>query len=167
MVARSLLVAISAQRAAAAALLGAAPSWPPAAVLPVDAAAVALEPTRQATYAVQVAAARTPASGRAPYLDLLGTLQRREAALASAAGTSAGEAPVGYRLPFPVTTPDEARRLTRSVLDALVNRGLDPLALLPVGSEAVTEVVRLQAEAAVLRVPWGAVLTPFPGLVDG
>ena len=87
---RPLLVAISAQRAAAAALLGAAPSWPSGLALPADAAAGGARtdppgrirrPGRRGTH---------PASGRAPYLDLLGTLQRREAALRLGRGDVGG-----------------------------------------------------------------------------
>lgn len=163
---RQLLASISAHRAAAAVMLGGVLAWP-GATLPSEAAAAALEPTRQAGYAVQVAAARLPADGRAPYLDLLGALQRRESAVAQGGSGEGGAVPIGYALPFPVTTPDEARTLVRTVLDALVTRGLDPLALLPAGSPAVAEVVRLQAEAALLRLPWGGALGPFPGLVHG
>jgi hypothetical protein len=164
---RQLLASISAHRAAAASMLGGVLAWPSGAMLPSDAAAAASEPTRQAVYAVQVAAARLPADGRAPYLDLLAALQRRESSVAPGGGPQGGEAPIGYALPFPVTNPDDAGKLVRTVLDALVARGLDPLTLLPAGSPAVAEVVRLQAEAAVLRLPWGGALVPFPGLVDG
>lgn len=164
---RPLLTAITAHRASAAALLGATPAWSAHPGLPADAAATALEPSREAGYATEAAAARVASTERAPFLDLLGALQRRMAALRSAAGAQADTGPLAYRLPFGVTTADDARRLVRTVLDGLVARGLDVLPVLPVGSAAVSEVARLQAEAAVLRQRWGGPLTPFPGLVDG
>ncbi len=164
---RPLLTAVTAHRASAAALLGAAPSWPSSPALPSEAAPAALEPTQEAVYATEVAAARVPAADRAPFLELLGILQRRADRLRSAAPAEADGGALAYQLPFPVTSVDDARRLVRSVLDGLVTHGLDPLASLPVGSPAVTEVARLQAEAAVLRQQWGGALTPFPGLVDG
>lgn len=164
---RPLLTAITAHRACAATLLGAPPTWPDRVALPVEVAPAALEPTHEAVYATEVAAARVPPAERSPFLGLLDILHRRAGQLRAAAGAQANGGSLAYRLPFAVATPDDARRLVLTVLDALVARGLDPLGVLPVGAPAVTEVARLQAEAAVLRQQWGGALTPFPGLVDG
>ncbi|MGV1009008.1 MAG: hypothetical protein ACOYBY_10435 [Dermatophilaceae bacterium] len=164
---RPLLTAVTAHRASAATLLGAGPHWPDGPALPPDAAASALEPTREALYATEVAAARVSTAARAAYLPLLATLQRRAAQLRSAAGAQADDGAVAYRLPFAVTSPDDAHRLVGTALDGLVAHGLDPLSLVPAGSASVAEVARLQAEAAVLRHQWGGPLTAFPGLADG
>ena len=83
--------------------------------------------------------------------------------LVGMAGSSAPPDPLGYALPFPVTTPDAAARLANQVLTTLVAGGLGPLATLPEGSSATTTLVRLLVGAQRLGRTWGVPPVPFPG----
>ncbi len=163
---RSLLTAVATHRAGATTVLGVAIAWPSGSVLPAAVARAGREPAREAVYATEVAAARVSGAGRDRFLALLDRLRRRLAFLQAAAGErDGGSAPLGYRLPFPVTTAEDASRLVRTVLDGLVAHGLDGLAELPTGTD-LAEVVRLHTEASVLRQQWGGPLAPFPGLAE-
>jgi hypothetical protein len=161
---RTLLTAIAAQRALAAGLLGSTVTWPAADPLPPAAAGGLLDATRPVAYAFEIITAQLGADARPVALDTLATLRARERELVTMAGTSAAPEPLGYALPFAVTTPGLARRLAGVVLPRLVERGLDPVAGLPAASSAVTTVVRLQAQAQSLAHQWGVPMVPFPGM---
>jgi len=161
---RAVLTAVSAQRAWAADLLGSAVTWPAAHPLPPAAATGLLDATRSVAYAFEVVAAQLGADARPTALATLTALKARERALGTMAGTSAAPEPLGYALPFAVTTPALARNLAAVVLSQLVARGLDPLPSLPLASTAVSTVVRLQAEAQALAHGWGVSMVPFPGM---
>lgn len=161
---RPLLTAVGVCRAVAATRLGTAVAWPASDPLPTTVAVTLLEATRSVAYGFEIVAARLRSDARTAALATLHQVQQRETALVSAAGAEAQPEPLGYDLPFPVTTPDEGRRLATTVLSGLVARGLDSLDTLPSGSGAIGIVVRLQAEAVALGTPWGVALTPFPGL---
>jgi len=161
---RVLLTAAAAQRGAAAALLGAVPAWPPGAALPPPEAAALLDATRSVVYAFEVVAAQLVADERAPAIQTLAALRARQRELVAAAGTAMTPEPLGYVLPFPVTSPAAARRLATAVLAQLVARGLDPVSRLAAGSSAVVQVVRWQADAQVMLRQWGGPLHPFPGM---
>lgn len=163
---RTLFTAVGAHHAATATLLGATPAWPAAPALPAVLAARALDATRAARYAGQVAAARLTGAHHNQALATLTTLDRRIGDLAEAASGVAAPAPLGYRLPFPVATADDAIRLLATALGSLVAGGLQSAADLPVAAPAYPHLVRLHTEAVLLARPWGVALTAFPGLVD-
>jgi len=161
---RTLLTAIAAQRALAGGLLGSTVTWPATDPLPPAAAGGLLDATRPVAYAFEIIAAQLGADARPVALGTLTTLRARERELVTMAGTSAAPEPLGYALPFAVTTPELARRLAGVVLPELVVRGLDPVSGLPAASSAVTTVVRLQAQAQSLAHQWGVPMVPFPGM---
>ena len=159
-----LLAALTAQRAAAATLLGGSVHWPASGVAPRTAAPELLAAVRSATYGLEVVAAQSGAAGRARALAVLATLRPREEQLQALAGADAGAPPLGYRLPFAVTTPTSAARLARELLPDL---------LLSVGSAygasagdrpGLVGLVRWSAQLQAQAAAWGAAPTPFPGL---
>jgi hypothetical protein len=164
---RTLLASVTAYSGAAATLLGSPAPWPTSQPLPPEVAATLLDATRAVTYAAQVAAAQVAGDQRQPVLATLTELARRETALAAVAGAAAHPAPLGYRLPFAVSTPEAASRLLTTAFSALVAGGLATVDSLPPGSRAVGEAVRLHAQAVALGHGWGVALTAFPGMTDG
>ena len=158
------MAALAAQRAAAATLLGGSVRWPASTVAPHDAAPDLLAAVRSATYGFEVVAAQADAGGRARALAVLATLRAREEQLQALAGADAGAPPLGYRLPFTVTTPASAARLARVLLPGL---------LLSVGSAyaagagdrpGLAGLLRWAAQLQTQAGAWGAAPTPFPGL---
>lgn len=161
---RPTLTAVAACRAAATTALGSTVTWPASDALPAAETLTLLDATRAVAYGFEIVAAHLQGAARAGALTTLQQVRQRESALVTTAGAAAPPEPLGYDLPFPVTTADEARRLATVVLTGLVARGLDPLTTLPMGSRAIGAVVRLQAEAVTLGTPWGVAVTPFPGM---
>ncbi len=141
-------------------------TWPHRDPLPPAVANGLLSVTRACAYAVQVATAHLSAPERAGHLETLKALGRRESYLASTL-TPVPAPPLGYRLPFPATDPAQGRRLVTAALGNLVDRGLDGLDGIPLGSTALVEVVRLEAEAVVLATAHGVPWPAFPGLALG
>lgn len=163
---RALGVAIAAHDGATANILGAPPAWPAGDPLPASVATPLLEVTRASGYALQVAASHLLDTERTRLRATIVALSRREATLA--AGLSPAPLPaLGYRLPFPVTTPAEARRLVIAILSNLIDRGLDGIERIPAGSSALIEVVRLEAEAVSLAAGHGVSWPTMPGLALG
>ncbi|WP_411284091.1 DUF4439 domain-containing protein [Lapillicoccus sp.] len=161
---RSVLASVAAQRASAAGLLGGTVTWSDGDPLAPPTAARLLEATRPVVYAFEVVAAQLAGDQRPPALATLAALRVREGELTGAAGASATADPLGYALPYPVTSPDLARRLAGEVLTRLVEGGLELIPVLPAGSTSLTAVVRLQSQAQFLAHEWGAVTVPFPGM---
>ena len=161
---RSVLASVAAQRAAAAGLLGGTVPWPNADPLAPPSAARLLEATRPVVYAFEVVAAQLAGDKRLPALATLAALRVREEELTAAAGASATADPLGYALPYPVTSPDLAHRLAGEVLARLVEGGLELVPGLPAGSTSLTAIIRLQAQAQSLAHDWGATPVPFPGM---
>jgi len=160
---RAVVASVVAACGAAADQLGAPVAWSAADPLPPAAAVPLLEGTWSAAYAFQVAAAQTGGDLRARASDTHTDLRSRATELGAMAGSSAPTEPLGYALPFPVTTPDAATRLAGEVLTTLVAGGLEPLATLPEGSTATTTLVRLLVGAQGLGRRWGVAPVPFPG----
>lgn len=161
---RSVLASVAAQRAAATGLLGGPVTWPDADPLAPPSAARLLEATRPVVYAFEVVAAQLAGDKRLPALATLAALRVRDGELTAAAGASATADPLGYALPYPVTSPDLAHRLAGEVLTRLVEGGLELVPVLPAGSTSLTAIVRLQAQAQSLAHDWGATPVPFPGM---
>ncbi|HEU4331649.1 MAG TPA: DUF4439 domain-containing protein [Lapillicoccus sp.] len=160
---RAVVASVLAASGAAADQLGAPVAWTAADPLPPAAAVPLLDGTWSAAYAFQVAAAQTGGDLRKQATDTHTDLRRRASELGAMAGPSAPTEPLGYALPFPVATPEDATRLAGQVLTTLVAGGLAPLATLPVGSTATTTLVRLLVGAQVLGRRWGVAPVPFPG----
>jgi len=139
-------------------------TWSDADPLAPPTAARLLEATRPVVYAFEVVAAQLAVDQRPPALVTLAALRVREGELTAAAGASAAADPLGYALPYPVTSPDLARRLAGEVLTRLVDGGLELVPVLPAGSTSLTAVVRLLAQAQSLAHGWGATPAPFPGM---
>lgn len=125
---RMVLAAIAAQRGATATSLDSPPTWPAADPLSSSAAAQLLAATRSVSYAFQVAAAQSSGDARTAALSTRDALERRGAELAAMVGSTAPAPPLGYVLPFPVTTPEAAGRLATTAMTGLVAAGWQPLA---------------------------------------
>ncbi len=153
-----------AQRAAAATLLGKAPTWPAQESVAADLAAVALEATRAAVYGFEVVAAQSGGSQRRLASATLATLRARASRLEEPAGEAATPPSLGYPLPFAVTSPSAARRLALHVLGGL--RASRAAAASRSAGEATGLAASVQwlAEAEGLCHRWGMPLRPFPGL---
>jgi hypothetical protein len=160
---RAVVASVVAACGAAADQLGAPVAWSAADPLPPAAAVPLLEGTWSAAYAFQVAAAQTGGDLRKRATDTHTDLRSRATELGAMAGPSAPTEPLGYALPFPVTTPETATTLAGQVLTTLVAGGLAPLATLPDGSTATTTLVRLLVGAQGLGRRWGVAPVPFPG----
>jgi hypothetical protein len=160
-----LVGSVLAQRAAAASLLGDPATWPEPTWSAPSLASSYLESTRAAVYAFEVVAAQSP-SGAQHTLAVasLAALEARAQDQESLAGASAGPPPLGYPLPFRVTTPAAARKLAVQVMTELrasVARDLGSTGgdIGPLGA-----LVRWLADTEVLASRWGVPLAPFPGL---
>jgi hypothetical protein len=157
--------ALLAQRAAAAALLGSPAPWPEPTWSAPSLAASYLQSTRAAVYGFQVVAAQSPTGAQGTLARAtLAVLEARQTRQEALAGTAAAPPPLGYPLPFPVTTPAAARRLATRVLPELLAAGARDLG--STGGEVgpLGSVVQWLADTEVLASRWGVPLAPFPGL---
>lgn len=163
--ARALAAAVLAQRWAAATLLGtprplAVPTWKAAAL-----ASSFLDSTRAAIYGLQDVAAQSSAGAQLTLARAtLAALQARAEVQESLAGASAGPPPLGYSLPFPVTTPAAARQLAVQVLTGLRASNARDLASAGDAAGPLGSAVGWLADTEVLASRWGVRLSAFPGL---
>jgi hypothetical protein len=160
----SLLSAVTVQRAVAATQLGGAVAWPPSTVAPRAAAPDLLAAVRSVVYGFEVVAAQSSGEQRARAVAVLTTLRVRSAQLEVLAGRDAPAPPLGYDLPFPVTTPAAAARLARTLLPALLLSVGSAFAAAAHDQAALTGLLRWAAQTQAQGVSWGAALTAFPGL---
>lgn len=161
---REILVSVAAACGAASEELGTPMTWSGGNPLPAAAAVDLLADTRSAAWAFQVVAAQTSADTRSAALSAYQSLAARAAELSMMAGSAAPEPPLGYALPFPVTSAEAAARLATEVTARLVDTSLGPLALVAQGSSALATLVRLQVAAVSLARGWGVSPGPFPGM---
>jgi hypothetical protein len=163
--ARPLAAALMAQRWAAANLLGIprpliVPTWKAAAL-----ASSFLDSTRAAIYGLQVVAAQSsPGAQWTLARTTLAELQARAELQEGLAGASAGPMPLGYPLPFPVTTPAAARQLAVSVLTELRATNARDLGSAADAAGPLGSAVGWLADTEVLASRWGVRLSAFPGL---
>ena len=163
--ARPLAAALTAQRWAAANLLGTrrpltVPTWKAAAL-----ASSFLDSTRAAIYGLQVVAAQSSPGAQATLARLtLASLQARAQLQEGLAGASAGPSPLGYPLPFPVTTPAAARLLAVHVLTELRATNARDLGAAADAAGPLESAVGWLADTEVLASRWGVRLSAFPGL---
>lgn len=151
---RELLAAAWSQRLAGAVLLGrevemASPS-------PVRPAIV--QRTQPLVYAFQVVAAQSTGAQRQAAQDTLDALVHLDGAVSGTSLTTAA----GWSLPFPVTTPDAARRLATRTLSSAVDAGTELAGASP-DAATLEDVARWNAHVQALAVDWRVPLTPFPG----
>lgn len=162
---RPLAGALLAQRLAAAALLGAPPQAEEPTWQSPGLASSFLDSTRAAVYGMQVVAAQSPTGAQAALArTTLVALQAREQTQEVLAGTSAGPTPLGYPLPFPVTTPVAAARLALQVLTELRAANARDMASAADDAKPLTSAVGWLGETEVLASRWGVPLSAFPGL---
>ena len=161
----ALLASLAAQRGAAGTLLGVAPSWPEPTAPIGRTAARLLDACRAAAYGFEVVAATIDHAGQPLARASLAAVEGQVATLQDLAGAAAGPPPLGYPLPFPVTSPASARRLARHLLDGLQGTLATELRGAAGQEEPLTALVRWSAQTAVLATRWGAPLPAFPGLL--
>ncbi|MBC9821418.1 hypothetical protein [Terrabacter sp. MAHUQ-38] len=152
---RELLVAAYAARLAGAVLLG-----HDVAVLdspsPVRPAIVAR--TQPLVYAFEVVAAQSTGEQRRSAESTLAALSHLEVAVSGATSTT----PAGWALPFPVTSPADARRLATVTLASAVDAGPE-LVGVNASPASLEDVARWGANVQALAVDWDLPLAAFPG----
>ncbi|GAB2758467.1 hypothetical protein GCM10027039_17740 [Terrabacter koreensis] len=153
--ARGLLAAAYAQRLAAAVLLG-HPVDTTTTPSPARPAVVAR--TQPLVYAFEVVAAQSTGSQRRRAEATLADLNRLELAVSGAASST----PPGWALPFPVTTPVDARRLATTVLRSAVDGATTAAGDRPTAA-SIEDVARWSANVQAIAVDWDVPLTAFPG----
>jgi len=161
----ALLVSLAAQRAAAAALLGATVDGAAAGAPPGEKAVPLLAATRAAVYGFEVVAAQADPRQRPAADEALAALRPRSVALGQVAGDAAGPPPLGYSLPFRVEDGAGAARLARHLLATLSQDAASAAAAAAGDRAAVTTLVSWLAEDEVLACRWSVPPAAFPGLV--
>ncbi|NUO35760.1 MAG: hypothetical protein HOQ27_11955, partial [Dermatophilaceae bacterium] len=153
--ARELLAAAYAQRLAAAALLGHPVEI---STTPSPARPAVVARTQPLVYAFEVVAAQSAGSQRRRAEATLAELNRLALAVSGTASTT----PAGWALPFPVTTPEAARRLATAVLRSAVDGATAAAGDRPTPA-SLEDVARWSANVQALAVDWDLPLTAFPG----
>lgn len=152
---RDLLAAAYAQRLAAAVLLGrdVAPLSSPS---PARQEIVAR--TQPLVYAFEVVAAQSTGKQQRSAESTLAALARLEVAVSGTSSTT----PAGWALPFPVTSPEDARRLATESLSSAVEAATEVAGPSPTAA-SLEDVARWSANVQALAVDWDVPLTAFPG----
>jgi len=163
----ALFGSMTAQRAAAVRLLsGRLPAAGPLTAPTGELAAALLEALRSAVYGFEVVVTQTDVSHRRAAGQTLGALRRRAAELQLLAGPAAPPIPLGYALPFPVSTPAAAWSLATHLMTALRASIASQLPAVSGDAEGLTGTVQLLTDVCVHAVTWRVPLTAFPGLSD-
>src|SRR5665647_3508530 len=163
----ALFGSMTAQRAAAVRLLsGRLPAAGPLTAPTGELAAALLEALRSAVYGFEVVVTQTDVSHRRAAGQTLGALRRRAAELQLLAGPAAPPIPLGYALPFPVSTPAAAWSLATHLMTALRASIASQLPAVSGDAEGLTGMVQLLTDVCVHAVTWRVPLTAFPGLSD-
>lgn len=163
----ALFASMTAQSAAAVRLLGG--RLPPTRTLagPTgDAAAGQLAAFRSAVYGFEVVVAQSDPAHRKAAARTLGVLRARSAELDRLAGSAASPIPLGYALPFRVTTPAAALRLASHLMAGLLEAVASRLEAATGDSAALTGTVHLLTDVTVDAVTWRVPLSAFPGLAS-
>jgi len=163
----ALFGSMTAQRAAAVRLLGGRlPAAGPLTAPTGELAAALLEALRSAVYGFEVVVTQTDVSHRRAAGQTLGALRTRSVELQLLAGPAAPPIPLGYALPFPVSTPAAALRLATHLMTALGASIASQLPAVTGDAEGLTGMVQLLTDVCVHAVTWRVPLTAFPGLSD-
>ncbi len=96
----------------------------------------------------------------------MGALRTRSSELQLLAGSAATPIPLGYALPFPVSTPAAALRLATHLMTALRASIASQLPAVAGDTAGLTGTVHLLTDVCVHAVTWRVPLTAFPGLSD-
>ena len=163
----ALFGSMTAQRAAAVRLLGG--RLPSAGTLTAPTgqlAAALLEAIRSAVYGFEVVVTQTDVSHRKAAAETLGALRTRSSELRLLAGSAATPTPLGYALPFPVSTPAAAQRLATHLMTALRASIASQLPAVTSDADGLTGTVQLLTDVCVHAVTWRVPLTAFPGLSE-
>ena len=160
-----LLSALTVQRAVAVGLLEGAVRWPSSPAAPATAAAPLLPSARAAVYGFEVVAAPSPGAARSRAVGVLATLRARTEEL-EAMGGSVVPPPLGYDLPFTVTTPAAAARLARVVLPELLLSLGSAYAAGAGDRPGLTGLLHWAAQTQSQALAWGVAPTAFPGLAS-
>ena len=129
-------------------------------------AAAQLVAIRSAVYGFEVVVAQTDASHRAAAAETLGALRASSSELQLLAGSAARPIPLGYALPFPVSTPASALRLATQLMTALRESIASQLPAVAGDTAGLTGTVHLLTDVCVHAVTWRVPLAAFPGLTD-
>ncbi len=159
-----MLLTLTAQRAAAASLLGEQPGWAELVGPERDLAAALLRSLRPVVYGFEVVAARTPSGERGQVSDTLRRLRQRARQLGELAAGSAPPDDLGYALPYPVNDAESRNRLATEMLTGLQQAVASRSAATAGDPEAVTGAVQLLTDAVVVGHGWGVPLAAFPGM---
>jgi Domain of unknown function (DUF4439) len=156
-----------AQRVAAVTMLGgrAAPVVPSG--LKGAEALRLLAATRASVYGFEIVAAQIDSTRRALAMSTLSSLGSRASELQTLVGTSAGPRPLGYQLPFPVTSTGSARRLALHLLAALLTSQAAALGPATGNANALATLVQWLGATEAAAARWSAPLAAFPGLTNG
>ena len=161
----ALFASMAAQGAVAARLLGGRPATARTLAGPTgDVAAGQLAAFRSAVYGFEVVAAQTDARRRKAAARTLGMLRVNASALEALAGSAATPVPLGYALPFPVTSPAAVLKLATHLMTALRESIASRLPAVAGDPAALTGTVHLLADVSIEAVSWEVPLTAFPGL---
>lgn len=131
-----------------------------------EVAAAHLEAIRSAVYGFEVVVAQTDASHRKAAAKTLGALRASSSELQLLAGSAAKPIPLGYALPFPVSTPASALRLASHLMTALREAIASQLPAVTGDADGLTGTVRVLTDVCVHAVTWRVPLTAFPGLTN-
>jgi Domain of unknown function (DUF4439) len=164
----ALFGSMTAQRATAVRLLGGrlpdagAPTGPTGEV-----AAAQLKAIRSAVYGFEVVVAQIDRAHRNAAATTLDVLQAIVTSLERLAGPAAQPIPLGYTLPFRVSTPATALRLATHLMRALRAAIASQLPAVSGDEAGLTGTVRVLTDVCIQAVIWQVPLTAFPGLVNG
>jgi len=162
----ALIGSLLAQRTAAVALIGGRAAHAVPSGLKGAEAVRLLAAARASVYGFEIVAAQIDNSGRALAMSTLASLETRTSELQTVVGSTGAPRPLGYELPFPVTSTRSARRLALHLLAALLASQAAALGPATGDRDALAGIVQWlgSTEAAACR--WGAPLAAFPGLTN-
>lgn len=160
-----MLSAISALDAAAARVIGSAAVVPPSGGLPPPIAAALVGSLREAVYALEVVAARTPIKSRTLATTTLHTLYPLRSRLDVAAGASAPAVQSSYRLVADPGTDSGRTRIAQHVLSGVVTACAGQSVATRGSGADVERLLDPWGSTLALSWQWGAAPTAFPGLV--
>jgi len=161
----ALIGSMTAQRAAAARLLGGTAPVAGSGSGPTgDTAAALLKAFRAAVYGFEIVVTQASAADRRSAAGTLSGLRTRSAELQRLAGSAAGPRPLGYALPFAVSTPTAAGKLATHVMTGLRDAVAGQLPAVAGDAAGLAGTVGSLADVCVQAASWRVPLTAFPGL---
>jgi len=166
---RGLLIALSVHAGATGVSLGGVPAWPADAgeiLLDEATARPLLTAMAGLAYVTELAAARTPATFRAPLVELVARVRARERRIRAIAPQGLVVPPYGFGSSAAITDAATGRSAVRAALVDVVDVALRSIAALAPGSTALEPLVRTAVEALVDATAYGQLMPTFPGMTD-